>query len=163
MFEQVLNAGKGDVVISVSFPRYSKRTVKATQFVKNQGATTIAITDSKDSPLAEHSDYKLLARRTWCLCRFSRRAVKSDQRPDCCHRNAKERAFIQGFRKLERIWDEYEVYEKSKSIKAKYIRFGISFFALLINPDSAKQHFAPTVQNREKLFALLNEYLSNAK
>lgn len=120
MFEQVLNAGKGDVVISVSFPRYSKRTVKATQFVKNQGATTIAITDSKDSPLAEHSDYKLLARSDMVSFADSLVAPLSliNALIVAVGMRKKEHLY-KVFEKLERIWDEYEVYEKSEKYKSK--------------------------------------------
>ena len=44
--------GAEDVVIGVSFPRYSSRTVKAMKFARDRGAATIAITDSEASPLA---------------------------------------------------------------------------------------------------------------
>ena len=49
-FEQIIYASKGDVVIGISFPRYSMRTINAMKFAKKQGATVIAITDSNDSP-----------------------------------------------------------------------------------------------------------------
>ena len=62
MFEQIVNAKKGDVVIGISFPRYSKRTAKALEFVSKQGASVIAITDNNASPLAEYADYCLFAR-----------------------------------------------------------------------------------------------------
>ena len=49
-FEQIIYASKGDVVIGISFPRYSMRTINAMKFAKKKGATVIAITDSNDSP-----------------------------------------------------------------------------------------------------------------
>ena len=61
MFEQIVRADKGDVIIGISFPRYSKRTIKAMEFAKNKGCTVIAITDSKKSPVAINSDYSLIA------------------------------------------------------------------------------------------------------
>ena len=45
MFEQILSVHAGDVVIGISFPRYSRRTIKAMQFARDSGATVIAITD----------------------------------------------------------------------------------------------------------------------
>ena len=54
--------GAEDVVIGVSFPRYSSRTVQAMNFARDRGATTIAITDSEASPLAPISNYTLKAR-----------------------------------------------------------------------------------------------------
>ncbi len=37
MFEQVLRIGPGDVMIGISFPRYSSRTVKVMQFASDRG------------------------------------------------------------------------------------------------------------------------------
>ena len=51
MFEQMLRVGEGDLVIGISFPRYSTRTVRAMEFARDQGATVVAITDSEMSPL----------------------------------------------------------------------------------------------------------------
>jgi len=62
MFEQIFRVGKDDVFIGISFPRYSKRTVKAIDYAKERGATVIAITDSAGSPLAAKCDHLLLAR-----------------------------------------------------------------------------------------------------
>ena len=54
IFEQILRVGADDVVIGISFPRYSARTVKAMEYAKNQGACVIAVTDSETSPLTPH-------------------------------------------------------------------------------------------------------------
>ncbi|MBQ4362984.1 MAG: MurR/RpiR family transcriptional regulator, partial [Oscillospiraceae bacterium] len=61
MFEQILHIGEGDIMISVSFPRYSKHTVKASKFAHEHGAKVIAITDSQSSPLAPYADHLLIA------------------------------------------------------------------------------------------------------
>lgn len=37
MFEQIFRVGKDDVFIGISFPRYSKRTVKAIDYAKERG------------------------------------------------------------------------------------------------------------------------------
>ncbi|MEG1621709.1 MAG: MurR/RpiR family transcriptional regulator, partial [Oscillospiraceae bacterium] len=62
MFEQIFRINENDVFIGISFPRYSKRTIKAIHFAKERGATVIALTDTKASPIAENADYALLAR-----------------------------------------------------------------------------------------------------
>lgn len=62
IFEQIFRIKEGDVLIGISFPRYSKRTVKTMRYAKDQGATTVAITDSELSPLAELADYTLPAK-----------------------------------------------------------------------------------------------------
>ena len=62
MFEQMLRVGEGDLVIGISFPRYSTRTVRAMEFARDQGATVVAITDSEMSPLYDTAKYRLLAK-----------------------------------------------------------------------------------------------------
>lgn len=60
--EQIYNIGQGDVLIGVSFPRYSKRTITALKYAKNHGADTIALTDNVHSPVADSSDCVLVAK-----------------------------------------------------------------------------------------------------
>ena len=60
--EQIYNIGEGDVIIGVTFPRYSKRTIRALQYAKNHGADTIALTDNIHSPIAEYAECILVAR-----------------------------------------------------------------------------------------------------
>lgn len=59
-FEQMLNVGKEDVFIGISFPRYSKRTARVMEFAKSRGCACIAITDSDMSPLVEFADNSLM-------------------------------------------------------------------------------------------------------
>ena len=61
VFEQLLRAGKGDVLIGVSFPRYSTRTLEAASFVRSRGCGIIALTDSVNSPLSATADISLTA------------------------------------------------------------------------------------------------------
>ncbi|HHW32418.1 MAG TPA: MurR/RpiR family transcriptional regulator [Clostridiaceae bacterium] len=113
MFEQVMRASEGDVVVGISFPRYSKRTVKAVQYVKSQGATVVAITDSKDSPLANYADELLIARSDMASFVDSLVAPLSVINALIVAIGIKKKDEIyQVFDKLERIWDEYQVYEK---------------------------------------------------
>ena len=60
--EQIYNIGQGDVLIGVSFPRYSKRTITALHYAKDHGADTIALTDNVHSPVADSSDCVLVAK-----------------------------------------------------------------------------------------------------
>lgn len=62
LFEQMLHVSSGDVVIGISFPRYSMRTLKAMEFANNRSAKVIAITDSKHSPMNMYSSCNLFAR-----------------------------------------------------------------------------------------------------
>jgi len=61
IFEQIGRIGEGDVIIGISFPRYSQRTVKALTFARAQGATVIALTDSAESAVAKSAHHLLLA------------------------------------------------------------------------------------------------------
>ncbi len=62
ILKSILRIGENDVMISISFPRYSKNTITATAYAKKRGAEVIAITDSQTSPLAEYADELLLAK-----------------------------------------------------------------------------------------------------
>lgn len=113
MFEQILRASAGDVVIGISFPRYSKRTVKALKFVKSQGATVIAITDSKESPLTSDADHCIIARSDMASFVDSLVAPLSVINALIVAIGIRKKESIYNtFEKLETIWDEYQVYEK---------------------------------------------------
>lgn len=118
MFEQIIRAGEGDAVIGISFPRYSKRTINAMQYVKSQGASTIAITDSKESPLAECADYSLIARSDMASFADSLVAPLSviNALIVAVGMRRKEKLY-KTFETLEKIWDEYHVYEKYDNVE----------------------------------------------
>jgi len=113
MFEQMLRVGKGDVVIGISFPRYSTRTVRAMEFARAQGATVVAITDSELSPLADTAAFKLLAKSDMASFVDSLVAPLSILNALIVAVGRKKEGEVNGtFHKLEQIWDEYKVYEK---------------------------------------------------
>ncbi len=113
LFEQIFRIGEGDVIVGISFPRYSKRTVKAMQYAKDRGATAIAITDSTASPLAETADHTLLAKGDMVSFADSLAAPLSLVNALIVAVSRKKGAELADtFGKLEKIWDEYEVYEK---------------------------------------------------
>ncbi len=61
LYEGLRSIGKGDVLITVSYPRYIKTTVDAVRFSKDRKATTISITDSEVSPAAQISKFAIIA------------------------------------------------------------------------------------------------------
>ncbi|MCI5751320.1 MAG: MurR/RpiR family transcriptional regulator [Oscillospiraceae bacterium] len=114
MFEQILNIGEHDIMIGVSFPRYSKHTVKAFRYAKENGAKVIAITDSPMSPIAENADYLLLARSDMASFADSLVAPMSLINALITAVSMRKKDYVSAnYERLERIWDEYEVYEKS--------------------------------------------------
>lgn len=115
MFEQIMRIGKQDVIIGISFPRYSKKSVKAMKFAKNSGAKVIAITDSEFSPLAENADTVLMASSNMASFVDSLAAPLSLVNALIVALGLKRRAELEKtFEKLENIWDEYDVYQKAE-------------------------------------------------
>ena len=113
IFEQILRVGDGDVVLGVSFPRYSKRTLKALEYSKKSGATVIALTDSRLSPLSQTADYTLLAKSDMASFVDSLVAPLSVVNALILAIGMrKQKEISETFTHLESIWDEYEVYEK---------------------------------------------------
>ena len=113
IFESLLRVGKGDVVIGVSFPRYSSRTVQAMSFARDRGAATIAITDSEASPLAPISTYSLTARSDMVSFVDSLVAPLSLVNALLVAVSWRKNDDLERtFRTLEDIWEEYGVYEK---------------------------------------------------
>ena len=114
MFEQILNIGDGDIMIGVSFPRYSKHTVKAFRYAHENGAKVIAITDSKASPLAQYADHLLLAHSDMASFADSLVAPLSLINALMVAIGIRRRDEISAtFAHLEKVWEEYEVYEKN--------------------------------------------------
>ena len=112
VFEQVMRIGPDDVFIGLSFPRYSKRTVKAMQYAKNQGAKVIAITDSAVSPLANIADVSLFAKSDMASFVDSLVAPLSLVNALIVAVSREKNDQLEStFGKLEQIWAEYEVYE----------------------------------------------------
>ena len=113
MFEQMLRVGKDDVVIGISFPRYSTRSVRAMEFARDQGATVIAITDSEMSPLYDTANFRLLAKSDMASFVDSLVAPLSVINALIVAVGRKKSDEVTAtFNRLESIWDEYQVYEK---------------------------------------------------
>jgi len=116
MFEQIMRIGKDDVIIGISFPRYSKRTTRALSFAKDRGASVVALTDSRLSPLAKYADHLLIARSEMASFVDSLVAPLSLINALIVAVSMKRRDEVSRiFGELERIWEEYEVYEKDEN------------------------------------------------
>ena len=113
MFEQMLRVGKGDVVIGISLPRYSSRTVKTMQYAKDCGAATIAITDKPDAPAGKLADHVLVAKSDMVSIVDSLVAPMSVVNAlIVAVSRRREEQVSTTFKNLERLWDEYDVYER---------------------------------------------------
>ncbi len=117
MFEEIYRIEPEDVCIAFSFPRYSKQVNTVVKYAHDKGAKTIAITDNDDSPIAEHANYTLVAKSNMVsfidslvapLSLVNALIVSSAR--------GKRNATKKNLEELEKIWTEYEIYEKSEDI-----------------------------------------------
>ena len=115
VFEQILRIGKNDVFIGLSFPRYSKRTIKAMRYAKDRGATVIGITDNALSPIAKLADTALCARSDMVSFVDSLVAPLSlvNALIVATSAKAKGQELTTDFARLETMWAEYDIYEKN--------------------------------------------------
>lgn len=112
IYEQILRIGKGDVLIAVSYPRYSTRTLKAMRFAKSTGATIISLTDGENSPLVNMSDVTLFARSDMVSFLDSLVAPLSLINALIVAVGLKSKdALSDTFSRLENLWTENDVYE----------------------------------------------------
>lgn len=118
MFEQIVGLNPEDVVIAFSFPRYSSATTKGVQYCRTTGATVIGITDSALSPLGQNCDHVLLAKSDMLSLVDSLVAPLSVVNALLVALAAKrEKEMAKTFESLERLWEEYHVYEKRVDVK----------------------------------------------
>lgn len=113
MFEQVLRIDKCDVIIGMSFPRYSKNIIKILEYANKKGATVVGITDSINSPVSSLSTHCLYAGSNMDSFVDSLVAPFSVVNALIVALGIKNKDCVRKtFEDLESIWDEYEVYDK---------------------------------------------------
>ena len=113
IFEQLLRVGKSDVVLGMSFPRYSKTTISALEYAAKCKAKVIGITDNKKSPIVKYSDYCLIASSDMDSFVDSLVAPLSVINALIVAIGMKKKnEAVKTFEKLEGMWAEYEVYDK---------------------------------------------------
>ncbi len=115
IFEQLIRIGEEDVIIGISFPRYSMRTLKALEFASNRKAKVITLTDSIHSPMTLYSSCNLIARSDMASIVDSLVAPLSVVNAlvvALCMKKQEE--VISTLETLEDIWDEYQVYSKDE-------------------------------------------------
>ena len=133
LFEQMVRIGKDDVIIGISFPRYSMRTLKALEFANNRSAKVITITDSIHSPMNLYSSCNLIADSDMASIVDSLVAPLSVINALIVALCMKKQSIVaKTLTELEDIWNEYQVYENDEidyiddSIKVHYAKLGDS-------------------------------------
>lgn len=115
IYEQLRRIGKGDVIIGITFPRYSTRTKECLRIAKNAGANVIAITDSEVSPIVPIADRILYVKSAMMSFVDSLVAPLSVMNTLIVSVGRKKKDSLKGtFNRLEQIWKEHEVYENNK-------------------------------------------------
>lgn len=131
LFEQMVRISKDDVIIGISFPRYSMRTLKAMEFANNRNAKVITLTDSVHSPMNLYSSCNLIARSDMASIvdsLVSPLSVINALIVALCMKKQGEVA--KTLETLEDIWNEYQVYENDEinyiddKIKMRYAKLG---------------------------------------
>ena len=115
IFEQLIRINEEDVIIGISFPRYSMRTLKALEFASNRKAKVITLTDSVHSPMNLYSSCNLIARSDMASIVDSLVAPLSVINAlvvALCMKMQKE--VVHTLETLEQIWGEYQVYSKDE-------------------------------------------------
>lgn len=116
IFEQLLQIGEGDVLVAISFPRYSKRIINAVEFAKRSGTNVIVLTDTPQSPIAPMADQLLLAQSDMASFVDSLVAPLSIINAIIVAvAKKKQDELTERLRRLEEIWDDYDVYDKNQS------------------------------------------------
>ena len=115
IFEQMLRIGPDDVFIGITFPRYSRRTLKAALFARKSGAKVIAITDTFSAPIAGVANHILVAKSDMASFVDSLVAPLSLINALIVAIGIEKSADVaETYARLETIWDEYNVYEKTE-------------------------------------------------
>lgn len=112
-FEQVVKINEDDVLIAISFPRYSKKSYQIVSYAKEKGAHIVSLTDSPFAPVASLTDNLLLVKSNMVSFVDSLVPALSIANALIVSVGMKEKEDIkQHFDDLEAIWEKYSVYDK---------------------------------------------------
>lgn len=115
IFEQLIHINQEDVIVGISFPRYSMRTLKALEFANNRNAKVITLTDDFHAPINLYSSCNLIARSDMVSIVDSLVAPLSIINAlvvALCMKRKRE--VIQTLEELEMIWNEYQINNKDE-------------------------------------------------
>ncbi len=116
MFEQIMRIGEGDVMIAISFPRYSKRIINAVEYARSRNANVVALTDSKLAPIASYANQLLIAQSDMVSFVDTLVAPLSIINALVVAVSRKKHDELAArLRTLEEVWEKYDVYDTRKS------------------------------------------------
>ena len=104
--------GEEDVMIAISFPRYSTRVVNGVEYAKGKGANVVALTDSTTSPIAQFADELLVAQSDMASFMDSLVAPLSIINAMVVALSRTKQADLTArLHELEEVWQQYDVYD----------------------------------------------------
>ena len=111
VFEAISRVEPEDVLVGISFPRYSTRTIEAMTFARSRKAQVIGITDGPMSPLHDAADICLSMHTDMASFVDSMAAPMSVINALIVALGHKNREVLAArFKQLEEVWDAYSVY-----------------------------------------------------
>ena len=124
-YENIFRISKDDVMIGISFPRYSSMSVEAMDYARSKGAHAVAITDSMASPLVQSADSVLIARSDMASIVDSLVAPLSLINALIVATVLKKKDEVsETFRELENVWNRNGVYANHDDEQGKIINDG---------------------------------------
>lgn len=112
LFEQIIRVKEDDVLICISFPRYSAKTIDVAKIVKEKNAKIISITDTEASPIFNMADVSLFAKNN--IVSF----VDSLVVPMCLINSLilnigirEKNDIVKSFNDLEELWNKHSIYQ----------------------------------------------------
>lgn len=115
IYEQLVHIGPGDVLIGISFPRYSIMAVNAINYAHSRGASVLAITDSTISPLYPSAAASLLVRSDMISFVDSMAAPLSLLNALIAELGERRKDDVDGvFAEMERVWGEHSIFRRAE-------------------------------------------------
>ena len=116
-FDQMFRVREGDVVIVISFPRYSELAIKALEFAHDRGAQIVGITDSEISPICEMADTALLVRNEMISFIDSLSAPMSMVNALILATAQRKGADVSAaFEEMEEVWERFGIFGKVEDV-----------------------------------------------
>lgn len=111
VFEAISRIEANDVLLGISFPRYSSRTIEAMSFARSRHAQVIGLTDGPMSPLSDVADICLSMRTDMASFVDSMAAPMSVINALIVALGIQNRDALNArFKQLEEVWDAHSVY-----------------------------------------------------
>jgi DNA-binding MurR/RpiR family transcriptional regulator len=112
LYEEIIRIKEDDLLIIISYPRYSRTTLDAARFVKERNTKIVAITDTEESPAYELADVSLLSKSNIVSFVDSLVVPMAMINQLIINISLREKEeIVEYFNTLERLWDHNSIYQ----------------------------------------------------